>query len=193
MTIRKVVELIAVARAGEEIREICRLTRAGIAGAAAVLTESLAESLATIDRIEIIDLSVDGQVLPAVLHAVPALDERVVDLGIDHEWILELRIRRLRAPGGEVLHALIAEPANHSLVRRQAGNTSLRIQALLASEVWIFAAMRPGKADSCIERRVGAERVCNAGRDLSIVSVNGAIAAVSGVPGIEVASTISPL
>ena len=43
--------------------------------------------------------------------------------------------------------------------------------------------MRPGETDARIERRVGTKRVGNTGSDLSIVGVDGAVAAISGVPG----------
>ena len=61
----EIVELIAVARAGEKIREVCCLCRAGIAGAAAVLAESLAEGFATVDGIEVIDFGIDGRDTPS--------------------------------------------------------------------------------------------------------------------------------
>jgi hypothetical protein len=69
----EVIQLVAVTRAGEEVSEICGLPCPGVGGAAAKLADDLAEGFSALDWIEVIDLGVNRQEFPAILHGVTAL------------------------------------------------------------------------------------------------------------------------
>ena len=112
----EVVQLVALPSAKNKVRQRRGLFGTHVAaGVGARIidqrsrTEIAAVIVLAIGWVEVFNFGIDGLILIANLDAVSAFDDRVVDLGIDDEGVLELRVARLRSKLAEVAHVLVVE------------------------------------------------------------------------------------
>src|SRR5262249_27602841 len=149
-----IVQLVGRARAGHEIRQVVRLRQRGVAGGgrSGGAAELPAVRVVAVHRVEIVDRRVDALVFVAKAQRVPRHEFAEVDLRIDHEWILELRIAGLPSELGKTADVLRIERALHARVLRQAGDAVRVQQAGLAQPDRALAAFGPGDSQPRFER-----------------------------------------
>src|SRR5262249_23369159 len=98
-----------------------------------------------------------------------------VDLGIDDEGILELRIAALPTELGEAVHALRIQGALHARIGGQAGDAVGFEQALVAQAEGALATFGPGDAQAGLDGGGGVDRPRDAGVDLPVQDAHVAV------------------
>ena len=117
--------------------------------------------------VEVLDLGVDHLILDAGLQGVAADKVRVIDLGIDDQRILVLRVTRLASELAQsAIHVEGVEAAGEVLVRGQSGDV---VDAGIDVEVnGALAAIGEADADAHFQHGVGPDAPGGAGRDLQL-------------------------
>ena len=137
--------------------------------------------IAPVERVHVLHFGEDALELVAGLQRVPALQPRVVHLGIEHRRVLPLRIGRLASEVGEAGDELRGQAAGHPGVGRQAADAVGLERAGLPGDqrrrVLAGGRLRPAEAE--LEERRRARRPGGAERELLVRDVGRRIAAAA--------------
>ena len=165
-------ELVLRARPEVEVGEVVQVVRRGPGRAA----ELAAVGVQAVERIGVLHLGVDGQVLVTDLEAVPPEDRRQGQARVDVERVLELRVGGL-APELRVAVDRLRRQSTRErgVVLGQPGDAVQLEHARPADGGWLLAGLGPRDAEAAVQDGVGIEDVGGARDELPRLDLDGPV------------------